>query len=211
MQIFAFGHSITQGYWDKEGGWVQRLRKKLDSRSLEKDDKYYEVYNLGVSGDFTTDLLKRFQPEIKARLWEEVGTLIILQIGANDSIYLSDKDRVAVPEEDFRQNLKQLIDEAREYTDRLLLVGEAFTTIEGPIPWAEEKEMSDGRLQSYVEIQREVCRQKDVELIDLRKEFSKSEWEELMEDGVHPNSEGHERIFEIVWPVVDDAVEYSVV
>lgn len=102
MQFIACGHSITMGFWDPAGGWVQRLREKLDERALEEQDEELvcEVYNLGVSGDYTTDLLERFDEEVERRLWEEDETTIILQIGANDIIYLSEEDRIAVPEEE---------------------------------------------------------------------------------------------------------------
>lgn len=88
-----FGHSITQGFWDTEGGWVQRLRKFLDEKSLKQPEEYYfEVYNLGVSGNDSRQLLDRFDDELEARLFDEDETLIIFQIGANDIQYLQAKD-----------------------------------------------------------------------------------------------------------------------
>lgn len=55
--ICVFGDSITWGAWDIEkGGWVQRLRNFVESSSEE----YIEIYNLGVSGDNTEDLLEIF-------------------------------------------------------------------------------------------------------------------------------------------------------
>lgn len=61
MQVFAFGHSITQGFWDREGGYITRLRKFLDKKSLENPDEYYfETYNLGVSGNDSQQLKERF-------------------------------------------------------------------------------------------------------------------------------------------------------
>ena len=51
-----FGDSITQGFNDLTGGWVQRLRE-----SLTLDDF---VINLGVSGDTSDGLLARFEVEL---------------------------------------------------------------------------------------------------------------------------------------------------
>lgn len=199
MQVFAFGHSITHGYWDSEGGWVQRLREFLDEKSLENPDEYYfEVYNLGVSGDDTRQLLERFENELEARLWDEDGTTIVLQIGANDIIYLSEEGELAVTEEQFEANLIELIEKARSHTGNVLFVGESYTTIEGPIPWAEQKELSDDRLERYVEIQRKICRREDIPFIDLRAMYSKEEWSDMLEDGSHPDSEGHRVIYESV-------------
>lgn len=30
MRVLVFGDSITQGYWDTEGGWVKRIRSHYD-------------------------------------------------------------------------------------------------------------------------------------------------------------------------------------
>jgi lysophospholipase L1-like esterase len=52
--ICVFGDSITWGAYDPErGGWVNRLRNDLEKKEIES-------YNLGISGDTTADLLKRF-------------------------------------------------------------------------------------------------------------------------------------------------------
>ncbi len=34
MHIIVFGDSIAQGFWDKKGGWVQRLREVFDEKML---------------------------------------------------------------------------------------------------------------------------------------------------------------------------------
>lgn len=199
MQVFAFGHSITQGFWDTEGGWVQRLRKFLDQKSLAEPEKYwFNVYNLGVSGNDSGQLLERFEDEIERRISEDSETVIILQIGANDIQYLAEEDRIKVLEEEFRSNLGELIEKARTYTDRIVFVGETYTTIEGPIPWAEDKHLDDERLGRYVEIQREVCETEDIPYVDLRELRDKKEWSEMLEDGSHPDNEGHQLIYEEV-------------
>lgn len=199
MQVFAFGHSITQGFWDRESGWVLRLRKFLDKKSLEKPEEYYfEVYNLGVSGNDSRQLKERFSQELEARIWEEDETLILIQIGANDIQYLEEKDEVRVGKEEYRENLEALIRQARNYTGKVVLVSEAYTGIDGPIPWSEEKHLSDERLGEYVEVQRKVAEDKNVPYVDLRGLKEKEEWLELMEDGSHPDSEGHELIYEKV-------------
>lgn len=196
MQVFAFGHSITQGFWDRESGWVLRLRKFLDQKSLENPDEYYfEVYNLGVSGDDSRQLLERFPRELEARLWDEDETLVLIQIGANDIQYLEEKDEIRVEKEDYRENLEALIEKARNYTDKVLLVGETYTGIEGPIPWSEDKHLSDERLGEYVEIQRKIAQEKDVPYVDLRGLKTKETWLEMLEDGSHPADKGHELIY----------------
>ncbi|MFB6245415.1 MAG: SGNH/GDSL hydrolase family protein [Candidatus Nanohaloarchaea archaeon] len=201
MQVFCFGHSITQGFWDPGEGWVARLKQELDRRSLEGDE-YFEVYNLGVSGDDSGNLLERFRPEIEARLWEEVGTIVILQVGANDTI--REEGELWTGPEEFRSNLRELIDQAKSTADRVYVIGEAYTAVEGQIPWTDsDQRMKDERLRSYVEIQRQVCDSEDVEMIDLRKAVSYGEWEQMLEDGLHPDARGHRFIFESLEEAMD--------
>ena len=70
-QILIFGDSIIYGAWDREGGWAARLRKFLDEKTLTEEDFYCLVYNLGISGDTTEDLLERFEFETEQRIKEK--------------------------------------------------------------------------------------------------------------------------------------------
>lgn len=93
-QILVFGDSIAYGSWDKAGGWVQRLRTFIE----EKYPEEHLVYNLGVSADTTDSLLERLEIEIKKRGSERnqrrgIATILIFQIGTNDSAILSTKKR----------------------------------------------------------------------------------------------------------------------
>ena len=77
MTIGIWGDSITYGKGDKEGlGWVSRLRNSLE---LEDDD--IEVYNRGVCGHTSADILKRFVVEAESIEPKK----IIFAVGANDA------------------------------------------------------------------------------------------------------------------------------
>lgn len=200
VQIFGFGHSVTYGFWDTKGGWVQRLRKYLDERALEEQDEELvsEVYNLGISGEDSGDLLERIEEEFEAREWEEAEQVILFQIGANDTQYIKEKECVRVSKQEYRENLDRILDTAEELTEKVVVVSDFYISIEGEIPYAPEKKMSDERLEEYMSIQKQVCRKKGVTRIDLREEFKPSKAKEMLEDGLHPNSEGHEQIFKVV-------------
>lgn len=198
-QIFAFGHSITQGYWDTEGGWVQRIRSLLDKKSLENPDEYYfEVYNLGVSGNDSKQVLNRFESEIEARISEDNDTIVFFQLGANDIQYFNEEYRLRTPKEEFEENILDLISKARNYADKIIFVGDPMIAIEGPIPWADEKELSDSRLKNYTDTVRRKCEKEDIYFVDLRSQYTKQQWSEKLEDGCHPNTQGHKLIFEKV-------------
>ncbi len=73
MQIFVFGASIVYGSWDEEGGWVDRLKRLANQKvSSHADPDYWaEVYNLGVPGQRTDHLLKRFNFETEQRISDD--------------------------------------------------------------------------------------------------------------------------------------------
>ncbi|MFQ6056667.1 MAG: SGNH/GDSL hydrolase family protein, partial [Methanosarcinales archaeon] len=87
-RIIIFGASITYGAWDKEGGWTRRLRKFLDKKTLSDTNTYFIIYNLGVSGDTTEDLIERVEFETKQRLKEGEETIFIFSIGTTDSQFI---------------------------------------------------------------------------------------------------------------------------
>jgi lysophospholipase L1-like esterase len=69
MRIFVFGDSIAHGFYDTGGGWVGRISSTLHQKSLESivhvdGSSYFEVFNLGISGDSTEGVLSRIKTEI---------------------------------------------------------------------------------------------------------------------------------------------------
>jgi lysophospholipase L1-like esterase len=183
--ICVFGDSITWGASDVEaGGWVARLRNYF-----EKLNSDVEVYNCGVSGDNTDDLLQRFKKEAEAR----EPDIIIFAIGINDSQYINSKDNPRVDMERFKSNLAELVKQAREFTNKIIFVGltkvdESKTT---PISWNKDKFYDKDNVLKYnSEIER-LCRENNLDFIDM---FNLLEEEELP-DGLHPGPEGHEKMF----------------
>jgi len=93
-KICVFGDSITWGAGDREkGGWAARLKNYFGRIS----DFNVKITNLGISGDNTDDLLKRFKTEAVAR----EPNIIIFAIGTNDSQYIDSKDNPRVNLENF--------------------------------------------------------------------------------------------------------------
>ena len=78
--LTVFGDSITFGKGDSlEGGWCGRLKKYFENMGGN-----HRLYNLGISGNTTEDLLERFDIEAKARIkFKREGDrhIIIFSIG----------------------------------------------------------------------------------------------------------------------------------
>jgi|SRR3990167_1230743 len=200
MRILIFGDSITYGAWDKEGGWVTRLRKFLDEKTLNEEDFYCLIYNLGVSGNTTGDLLERFEFEIKQRIKEKEDAMIIFAIGGNDATFINNQNQCLVSQLQFSENIGKLIKLAEKYTAKIIFTGilpcDESKTI--PIPWAPDKSYKNEHIIQYDKIIKSVCQGKDISFIDVFNQFINLDYKNLLEDGQHPNSAGHQKIFEII-------------
>lgn len=199
--ILVFGDSIAYGAWDAEGGWVCRLRKYLDSKTLSgKGDSYYNTYNLGVSGDTTANLLARFDAETTARIDEgesQNDLVVIFAIGINDP----GMQRAKAPDspEEFQRNIEKLSKKAKALTGNVLFIGShpVDETKTHPVFWDREMHYDNESIQRDNKIIKRVCAKNDALFIDLSKPFGSS-YKKLLEDGVHPNSEGHKLIYQTV-------------
>ncbi len=194
-RILVFGDSLVYGAWDLEkGGWVNRLRLFLDKENVSDSEFYYPVYNLGVSGDTSNDVLRRFELETKNRLREEM--IFIFGIGTNDSAWIHSKNEFWVPPKEFEGNIRKLIKLAQNFSSKIVFVGlisvdETKTT---PISWNTDIFYKNEYIKKYDELLEKICNEEKVGYIKLFGKIPK----ELLEDGCHPNSEGHKRIFEII-------------
>ncbi|HUW71900.1 MAG TPA: GDSL-type esterase/lipase family protein [Candidatus Humimicrobiaceae bacterium] len=193
--ICVFGDSIAWGAFDSEsGGWAERLKLYMRSKSE------IDVYNLGVSGNKTPGLLKRFEAEIKSRMEENLETVIIFAIGINDSYFLHSKNENVTKFEDFKKNIENLIVLAQKFSSKVIFVGltpvdETKTT---PIPWDTNKSFKNENIKKYNEMIKSACEKENIYFIQIFDEWIKSDYKKLLEDGLHPNAAGHEKIFEVV-------------
>lgn len=183
--ICIFGDSITWGACDyRLGGYCSRL--KVFFQASEYD---ISIYNCGISGDNTNDLLKRFKDEATAR---EPQT-IIFAIGVNDSQYIDSKDNPQVTMEKFEENLQKLIDQAKDITDDIIFLG-LFGLDESktmPTPWNLNKYYDNENIKLYNAKIEEVAKKNIIDFIDMIGLLDKDH----LEDGLHPNDEGHKQIF----------------
>jgi lysophospholipase L1-like esterase len=184
--ICIFGDSISWGAWDTEkGGWVNRLWFHVAKRNVD----YVEVYNQSISGGTTETILERFENEAKIR----GADAMIFQTGGNDASY--DKpDNFLVSPEKFRSNLVEIITRGKSITDKIVFMDlkncdESKTT---PVPWIPIY-YTNANIGRYNKIMEEVCKENGVSFLDIGLLHN-----EDFDDGLHPNAEGHRKIFDKV-------------
>lgn len=194
MNICVFGDSIVWGDADeKNGGWVNLLKLYF----LEKDNSATNIVQLGVSGDTSDEVLARFETEAK----NNSADTIILSVGVNDSLRLNDSGENQVALEKFLQNISKIVDLCKKHGYKIIVTG-LLPVIESkvdPIPWHTGGSYINSEIKKYNSALQKFCKSHSLLFVDLLNELSNdTEYLSSLEDGVHPNSRGHEIIFKII-------------
>jgi acyl-CoA thioesterase I len=196
--IFVFGDSCVQGFWDSKGGWATRLKQYFDASMAVAPDFphhgfYHMVFPLGVSGDTTKSILKRFEFETEKRMgWETAEEIFIFSIGVNDVALLD----LAETE----RNIREIIKRAKGFSKKIVFleVGPVDERLTKPVAWNEDCFYENKKIEAYNKILKKIAKENKVELISLFDEWKKINYRKLLADGIHPNDRGHKYIFEKV-------------
>jgi len=194
-KICIFGDSIVWGKADYDNcGWANFLWKYFTKEGTVL------VYPLGIPGDTTEFLLERFEAEAESR----ESDIITFAIGFNDCCV--DKDgNFAVGIDKFRDNLDKLIKQARKFTKKIIFVGlfkvdEAKTL---PTGWDDTLYYYNKNILEYNSATEATAKDKNCLFVDLMNEISIED----LDDGLHPNTEGHGKIFEKVKQKVENLIK----
>lgn len=199
ITIFLFGDSITRGSFDTEaGGWAERLKIDANIASLKnKFDPIITVFNMGIGGNNTNDLIKRFKFETEQRLIRGGDTYFVFSFGTNDAAINVETGKFAVDVEEYAKNIRQVIVEARIYSNNIVFlfsppVIDEITKNASSVG----KSRVNADIERYNSMLKSVCDEQRVEKIDLFSLFKKHEnmGQLYVDDGLHPNSKGHDII-----------------
>ncbi len=185
------------------GGWTERLKSFFDKKTLSDPGSNFNcsVYNLGVDGNTAEEILKRFEFETKQRIEEEKETIFIFATGVNDSCFVQSRNTLLVLPEKFKENIQKLINLAQKFSSKIIFVG--LTPVDetkvNPFPYStSRKSYKNESIEKYNEIIKLVCKENKIDFLEIFEKWIKIDYKGLLEDGLHPNSKGHEKIFEVV-------------
>jgi len=198
MRVLVFGASITQGFWDTEGGWVQRLRNHYDSLQVKDfSQDQPTIFNLGVSGDSTEELLARFEHETRARVFRQDPLSFVFSIG-NNNAREEDGQLYTTPEK-YLVDIQQIVEQAREFSNKILFVGlpACDETRTVPVAWRDIN-YRNNNLWAIEEATRKFCQKESIPHVPIFEKFV--DRPELLADGLHPNNDGHQLIADLVRP-----------
>jgi len=184
MNIGVWGDSITHGSCDSEAlGWVGRIRKALPT------DDCNHIYNFGVCGDTTDNVVARFDVELAAIHPQKV----VFAVGINDSKFPEGSDTHLVSLEVYEQNLRQLIEKTRVHTDAITIIG--ATKVDDEWRSARGSRFINEEIVKFNEAMKKVADENSLDYIDV---FEILDPSIDLADGLHPNTQGYDKMFEVI-------------
>lgn len=177
IRVAFVGDSFVNGYGDPEHrGWVGRVCARARGRGHDVTG-----YNLGIRGDTSADIAKRWEAEVRARLVDGDGALIVLSFGVNDCVERDGRARVAPAE---------TIAHAGAILDAAFLLAPVLFV--GPPPVADDA--ANGRIESLGAALAAVCADRAVPFLETFAPLRRSAaWmgEVAAGDGAHPGAGGY--------------------
>ncbi len=190
--ICIFGDSITRGAFDLErAGWTNRLAMFLWEYNYKKTGSYYkgpDVDIFAVDGDIITDVLNRFDFEFKTvEKWGIAN--IFFAIGINDSGFENGEKRNN--KKNFKIGLEELADKGLKRVEAKNIYFVGLTNINTDMM---KSEFTEKRIAEFDKIIQEVALKKGCQFVPMQGLLETKD----LSDGLHPNSDGHKKMFERV-------------
>lgn len=197
-KILVFGDSITYGQRDLEmGGWVNRLRLAL---AHDSSITSCHVFNMGISGQSTTEILDRLERECEGRVLDDANNIIVIAVGINDTQIL--EGEIINDEDTFKSNVIALINKAKDLTDKVIYLG--LTPVDdsrtNPVTWDRSRIWKSELVENYDNIISEICSEMGVRYVYVYDQIDPA----TNEDGLHPSEAGHIILAEIMGNVIYD-------
>lgn len=172
--IVFFGNSLTAGYGlSPSQAFPALIQKKIDSLGLP-----YMVVNAGVSGETSSGGKTRIDWILRQPI-----DIFILELGANDGLR-------GIPLAETKKNLQDIVDKvmAKNPETKLLFAGMQIPP-----------NMGQAYTTEFKNIYTELATKNSMALIPFILEGVGGEPTLNLEDGIHPNEEGHRIVASNLW------------
>ena len=197
------------GYGDREyyRGWAGHLKEDFHRANETEGVEYMALpafYNLGILGGTALKLRNQVAQERATRSPKGHTMLNILSIGLNDSAVYNDGSPLT-SEEDFIIQIREITDTLTQGGATMLHVGlTSFDEVRTINFRNKGTSYRRDRARHYEEIGFRVSREQGVESIPLFDDSNNEEFIKTMldKDGLHPNTRGHDWIYEKLKPKV---------
>lgn len=183
VRVLVFGDSITAGYGiGKDAAFPALLEQKADSSGYEN----VTFVNAGLSGETSAGGLRRVEWMLRQSV-----DVFVLELGGNDGLRGLDLA-------DTKKNLSSILEKVEEkYPEAVLVVAGM------QVP----PNMGDEYAKEFREMYKIIADEHDAVLIPFILEDVGGEKELNLNDGIHPNEQGHRIIAENIWPTFKNILD----
>lgn len=172
--IVVLGDSLSAGYGLKiQDGWVHLLEQRLAAQGYE-----YRVVNASVSGETTQGGLARL-PRV---LETHNPDILIVELGGNDGLR-------GLPLASSRDNLRRIIELAKQRKARVVLVGMMIPPNYGPRYGEQFRDMFAALASQY-----------SPAFVPFLLDKVALDPALMQADGIHANAKGQPQLLDNVWP-----------
>ena len=196
------GDSITYGIGDFEnGGWATMFKNYIVNKDDSKVCNNY-VHITGFPGATSSDILHKIDGILKVFLHKEFTNTVILSIGVNDTQVFNGEPKNDI--EQYKLNIEKIAKLVIDNGCNLIILG--LTRIESSenFMWKPNKYYDNNIISEYdrdlklildydTEL-KELCKDNKIKYIPMEKVLEKADFI----DGLHPNYNGHKKIFEYI-------------
>ena len=202
-RICFLGDAFTVGAGDETAlGWVGRVARAVWERNHD-----VTIYNLGIRGESTRALLRRWRGECAMRLPHGVSGRLVFMFGGNDAKEVVGQG-IEVPLAESVANARTIIAEASAWLPTLWIsLVPMSDTKPYPrlLPRAPEYRFDNQRQAEYTQHYAAIARELAVPFLDVHTPLLHDrQWQQLTQvgDGSNPNAQGYARLATLItaWP-----------
>lgn len=176
--ILFVGTSLTAGYGvGDDVAWPAVIQQKIDSVGLP-----FRAVNAGISGETSAGGLRRIDWSLQTPT-----DVLVLELGANDGLRGLDPDAM-------RRNLDQIL---RRTRDRYPEAAMVLVGMEAP------PNLGDAYTTRFRRVYVELARDYNAAYVPFLLDGVAGEAALNIDDGIHPNVQGHRIAAANVWPVLE--------
>ena len=194
------GDSITYGIGDFEsGGWSAMFKNFIVNKDDSKVCNNY-VHVAGFPGATSADILNKIEDIFNSFKHKEFKNIIMLSIGVNDTQEFNGNNKNSI--EQYKANIEKIAKYVMEQNSDLIVLGLTRIESDEKFLWKPNKYYDneiiseyDRDLQAILEFDsklKELCKEKKIKYIPMQDVLQKDDFI----DGLHPNKNGHKKIFE---------------
>lgn len=203
-QYFLLGASSVYGVGGANGGWGELLKQYLHTKMYGQngEGEKYEVFNFAKSGATSQFVIDTFPEQVK-NYGRDGEIVAIVSVGGNDARATGTPENYVSTVEEYIEHMTALIKLLRAHTTKLLLANNGYIDESKTNPKispfdGSKSYFTNARRIEFRDSLKKLCESVNVPVIDVG--VTPEGWIEHYAylDGLHPNNEGHQLIFETV-------------